>query len=50
MYGTLVKIVAKPGVREQLLEFLRWDAAVARDEEPGDYLFIAFSDFSAPKL
>ena len=39
MYGTLVKIVAKPGVREQLLEFLRWDAAVARDEEPGTTRF-----------
>jgi quinol monooxygenase YgiN len=39
MYGTLVKIVAKPGKWEQLLEFLRWDAAVATDEEPGTTRF-----------
>jgi quinol monooxygenase YgiN len=39
MYGTLVKIVAKPGHREQLLEFLRWDAAVAANEEPGTTRF-----------
>jgi quinol monooxygenase YgiN len=34
MYGVLVKIVTKPGKRDQLLEFLRWDAAVARAAEP----------------
>lgn len=39
MYGTLVKIVIKPGKRDKLLDFLRWDAAVARDNETGTIRF-----------
>lgn len=39
MYGTLVKIVVKPGKRDQLIKFLRWDAAVATDSEPGTVRF-----------
>jgi quercetin dioxygenase-like cupin family protein/quinol monooxygenase YgiN len=34
MYGMFLKLVAKQGKRDQLLEFLRWDAAVARAAEP----------------
>jgi quercetin dioxygenase-like cupin family protein/quinol monooxygenase YgiN len=62
MYGVLVKLVAKPGKRGQLLEFLRWDAAVAQAAEsdtmrfdvwdvPGDsdalYLYEAYTNAEA---
>jgi (4S)-4-hydroxy-5-phosphonooxypentane-2,3-dione isomerase len=39
MYGILVKFVARPGRRDELVEFLRWDAAVAKDTEPGTLRF-----------
>jgi quinol monooxygenase YgiN len=39
MYGMLTRIVAKPGKRSELLEYLRWDAAVARASEPGTWRF-----------
>jgi len=39
MYGGLVKFVAKPGMRSEFLEFLRWDAQVAKDTEPGTLRF-----------
>ena len=39
MHGALVKIVAKPGKKRELLEFLRWDAAVAQAAEPGTLRF-----------
>jgi hypothetical protein len=35
MYGGLVKFVVKPGMKSEFLEFLRWDAKVAKDTEPG---------------
>jgi (4S)-4-hydroxy-5-phosphonooxypentane-2,3-dione isomerase len=39
MYGKLVRIDIKPGKRDQFLEFLRYDAAVARAAEPGTLRF-----------
>ena len=39
MYGTLMKIVAKPGKIDQLIEFLRRDATVAATSEPGTVRF-----------
>jgi quinol monooxygenase YgiN len=33
------KLVARPGRRSEVLEFLRWDAEVARAEEPGTLRF-----------
>jgi (4S)-4-hydroxy-5-phosphonooxypentane-2,3-dione isomerase len=39
MYGKLVKINIKPGKRDQFLEFLRYDAAVALAAEPGTLRF-----------
>ena len=39
MYGALMRIVVKPGMRSELLEFLRWDASVAKDREPGTCRF-----------
>ena len=39
MYGMLTRIVAKPGKRTELLEYLRWDIEVARASEPGTWRF-----------
>lgn len=39
MYGTLMRIVVKNGKRSELLEYLRWDAQVAKDSEPGTLRF-----------
>jgi quinol monooxygenase YgiN len=38
MYGMLVKIVAKPGKIEELIQFLRHDASVAATSERGSTL------------
>lgn len=39
MYGGMIKLTARPGRRAELLEFLRWNAEVARIEEPGTLRF-----------
>jgi quinol monooxygenase YgiN len=39
MYGGLIKLVVPPERRAELLEFLRWDADVARTQEPGTLRF-----------
>jgi len=39
MYGGLVKFVVKPGMRSEFLEFLRWDAKVAKNTEPDTLRF-----------
>jgi quinol monooxygenase YgiN len=39
MYGMLTRIVVKPGKRSELLDYLRWDAEVARATEPGTWRF-----------
>jgi quercetin dioxygenase-like cupin family protein/quinol monooxygenase YgiN len=39
MYGKLFKIITKPGGKNELVKFLREDAAVARDTEPGTLRF-----------
>jgi (4S)-4-hydroxy-5-phosphonooxypentane-2,3-dione isomerase len=39
VYGMLTRIVVKPGKRSELLEYLRWDAEVARATEPGTWRF-----------
>jgi len=38
LYGGMIKLVAQPGRKAELLEFLRWDAEEARDE-PGTLRF-----------
>jgi autoinducer 2-degrading protein len=38
----MIKVVAKPGCKEELMEFLRWDAAVVRADEPGTLRFDAW--------
>ena len=39
MYGGMIKLVARSGRRDELLEFLRWDAEVAQAQEPGTLRF-----------
>ena len=39
VYGGMVKLVAQPGRKPGLVEFLRWDAHVARSDEPGTLRF-----------
>jgi quinol monooxygenase YgiN len=34
MYGCIAKLTAKPGCKEELLEFLKWDIDVSRRQEP----------------
>jgi quinol monooxygenase YgiN len=62
VYGKLLKLTTKPGKRDEVLKFLRWDADIARDLEPGTlrfdvwnvpseldavYLYEAYRDFEA---
>lgn len=35
MYGGIVKLVTQPGRTPEVLDFLRWDAEVAKTREPG---------------
>jgi quinol monooxygenase YgiN len=39
IYGTLTRIDVKPGKRLELLDYLRWDAQVTKDSEPGTWRF-----------
>ena len=39
MYGALMRIAVKPGMRSELLDYLRWDADVAKDHESGTLRF-----------
>ena len=39
MHGHLIKIVPKAGRRQDVIDFLRWDAEVARADEPGTLRF-----------
>jgi (4S)-4-hydroxy-5-phosphonooxypentane-2,3-dione isomerase len=39
MFGILFRIEAKPGKRQELVDFLRWDSEVGRDQEPGTLRF-----------
>jgi quinol monooxygenase YgiN len=43
MFGGIAKIVVKPGQKDALLEFLRWDAEVCRTE-PGTLRFDVWLD------
>ena len=48
MYGMLTRIVVKPGKRSELLEYLRWDAEVAKTREPGTWRFDAWETEREP--
>ena len=44
MFGILVKVKAKPGKRQELIDFLKWDGEVAREKEPGTLRFEFYQD------
>jgi quinol monooxygenase YgiN len=44
MIAAFFKVSIKPGKKEELLEFLKWDCQVSRDEEPGTLRFDTFED------
>ena len=39
MYGGIVKLVTQAGRTSEVLDFLRWDAEVAKTQEPGTLRF-----------
>jgi autoinducer 2-degrading protein len=44
MIAAFLKANVRPGKKEKLLEFLKWDCQVARDEEPATLRFDVFED------
>jgi (4S)-4-hydroxy-5-phosphonooxypentane-2,3-dione isomerase len=50
MYGMLTRIVVKPGKRAELLEYLRWDAKVAKASEPRTWRFDVWETEREPRL
>lgn len=44
MYGILFRVEAKPGKYQELINFLKWDVEVCRDEEPGTLRFDVYQD------
>ena len=50
MYGALIKFVVKTGRRSEFLEYLRWDAQVARDHEPGTLRFDVWQPEAEPDV
>lgn len=44
MIAMLLRLHPKPGKRAELVEFLKWDAQVARDSEPGTLRFDVYDD------
>jgi quinol monooxygenase YgiN len=43
MLAHLIKITARPGKLDELVEFMRWDADVARAQEPGTLRFDVYA-------
>ncbi len=44
MIAMLLRLHVKSGKREELVEFLKWDAEVAREHEPGTLRFDVYAD------
>ena len=44
MIATLIKANVKPGKKEKLLDFLKWDSQVARDDEPATLRWDVFEN------
>lgn len=44
MIAAFIKVKVRPGKREKLLEYLKWECQVARDEEPDVLRFDVFED------
>ena len=50
MYGGIVKLVARAGRKSELLDFLRWDAEVAKAQEPGTLRFDVWESANEPDV
>jgi quinol monooxygenase YgiN len=50
VYGGIVKLVARPGGKSALLDFLRWDAEVAKAQEPGTLRFDIWESTDEPDV
>lgn len=50
MYGGFVKLVARPGGKSALLDFLRWDAEVTKAQEPGTLRFDIWESTNEPDV
>ena len=44
MIAAFIKANVRPGKKAKLIEFLKWDCQVARDEEPATLRFDVFED------
>jgi quinol monooxygenase YgiN len=44
MFGILFRVEAKPGKHQELIDFLKWDGEVCRDQEPGTLRFEFYRD------
>jgi quinol monooxygenase YgiN len=44
MYGASFHAIVKPGRKQDFIDFLKWDADVAKDSEPGTLAFEVFQD------
>lgn len=44
MIALFGKLYTRPGKKQKLIEFLKWDAQVARDQEPGTLRFDVYED------
>lgn len=44
MIAAFVRANVRPGKKEKLLDFLKWDCQVARDDEPATLRFDVFED------
>ena len=48
MITALFRVHVKPGKRDELVEFLRWDKQVAEESEPGTLRFDFYDDPNTP--
>ena len=48
MYGVFWHAVVKPGKKQDLFDFLKWDLDVAKETEPGTVRFDIFEDRDNP--
>jgi quinol monooxygenase YgiN len=50
LYGGIVKLVTQAGRTAEVLDFLRWDAEVARTKEPGTLRFDVWQSAEEPNV
>jgi (4S)-4-hydroxy-5-phosphonooxypentane-2,3-dione isomerase len=50
MYGGMIRLVVQDGRKNELLDFLRWDADVARADEPGTLRFDVWESPDEPNV